>query len=276
MAEERETTLGGAPAAAAPPPVPDGLVSSPPASSAATPRRRSVRRIVIPIVAVVVVIAAFVGGQAYLNGLRYVSTDNAEVDGQLVPVGALHAGEVEAINVQVGSQVHKGEALARVLLPSTATGPILQSSVGQIGVRESVVAPFDGVVAATPIGVGSTVQPGQGIVDLVDPSQLYVNANIDEAQVKRVRAGQQVDVHIDSLNETLPGQVQAIVPASAASFSLLPPENNTTGNFTKVTQLVPVKIAVADLSNQPLLLGTSVEVTIHVGATPNSNEQTGP
>lgn len=264
MAEEREATLGGAPAAAPAPPTPDGLVSAAPP---ARPRRRSARRVAIPLVLVIVVIAAFVGGRSYLNGLQYVSTDNATVDGSLVLAGALHAGQVETINVQVGSVVRKGQVVARVVLPSTASGPIIPTSAAQINVRESVASPFDGVVAAIPVGIGSTVQPGQAIVDLVDPSQLFVTANVDETQVKRVRLGQQVDVRVDSLNETLAGQVQAIVPASAASFSLLPPENNTTGNFTKVTQLVPVRIAVAELSNQPLLFGTSVEVTIHVSQT---------
>jgi multidrug resistance efflux pump len=117
-------------------------------------------------------------------------------------------------------------------------------------------------VIAVPVGVGATVSPGQSIVTIVDPSSLYVNANIDETSVRRVAVGQQADVHLDALNQTVAGQVRSITPASAATFSLLP-QNNSAGTFTKVTQLVPVEISI-DVANEPLLVGTSAEVKIHV------------
>jgi multidrug resistance efflux pump len=61
---------------------------------------------------------------------------------------------------------------------------------------------------------------------------------------------------------TLPGQVEAITSASAASFSLIP-QSNTTGSYSKVVQVVPVKIAV-DYGNLPLIIGSSVEANIHI------------
>jgi multidrug resistance efflux pump len=215
--------------------------------------RRSFRRIVIPVVAVVAVIAVFVAVNAYLNSLWYVSTDNAQVDGTPVQVGSLNAGRVEAINVQVGSVVNKGDVVARVVLPT---------QVGSALVREGISAPFDGTVIDVPVGVGATVQPGQGIVTMVDPSTLYVNANIDETSVRHVAIGDPVDVHLDALNETVTGSVESITPASAATFSLLP-QNNSSGTFTKVTQLVPVKISIP-VQDSRLTVGTSAEVKIHV------------
>jgi multidrug resistance efflux pump len=235
-------------------PPPPGAPAAEAAPQPGRMRRPGLRRLVIPVIAVVVVVAAFVGGRAYLDNLWYVSTDNAQVAGTPVPAGVLNPGRVEAINVQVGSQVHKADVLARVALSTV---------VSSAAVREDVRAPFDGVVIAVPVGVGATVSPGQGIVVLVDPSSLYVNANIDESKIGRVQIGQPVDVHVDALNSTLRGQVQAITDASAATFSLLPSQNSSSGSFTKVAQLVPVQISV-DLSNQPLLVGTSVEVAIHV------------
>ncbi len=104
--------------------------------------------------------------------------------------------------------------------------------------------------------------PGQAIVTLVDPSQLYVNANIEEAKVERIKQGQAVIVHVDALNADVPGRVQAVTPATAASFSLLP-MSNASGNFNKVSQLVPVRISLLDASHAALL-GTSVEVKIKV------------
>jgi membrane fusion protein (multidrug efflux system) len=113
-----------------------------------------------------------------------------------------------------------------------------------------------------PVAVGASVAAGQTIVSIVDPSQLWVNANIDETQVGRVQVGQSVDVHVDTLNTDVPGRVEAITPATASSFSPLP-SNNSSGTFTKVTQLIPVRISV-NLGNRPALMGTSVEVKIKV------------
>jgi len=215
--------------------------------------RRSLRRLVVPVLVVVALIALVIGVNTYLNSLWFVSTDNAEVTGTPVPVGSLNAGRIEAITVQVGSIVHKGDVLARVVLPT---------QVSSAAVREGVAAPFDGTVIAIPVGVGATVSPGQGIVTIVDPSSLYVNANIDETSVRRVAIGQQVDVHLDALNQNVTGQVESVTPASAATFSLLP-QNNSSGTFTKVTQLVPVKVSIG-ITDQPLLVGTSAEVKVHV------------
>ena len=97
---------------------------------------------------------------------------------------------------------------------------------------------------------------------VVDPSQLWVNANIDETSVARLRVGQAASVHVDALGSDMPGMVEAITPAKAATFSLLP-SNSGAGSFNKVVQLVPVRIRVP-LGSQPALLGTSVEVKIRV------------
>jgi multidrug resistance efflux pump len=126
----------------------------------------------------------------------------------------------------------------------------------------SVQSPLDGVVLSVPTTPGATVQAGQALITVVDPSQMWVNANIEETNVSRVKVGQQVTVHVDALGTDVPGRVDSITPATANSFSLLP-TSNTSGNFTKVTQLVPVRISV-NLGNQPGLLGSSVEVKIQV------------
>jgi len=126
-----------------------------------------------------------------------------------------------------------------------------------------VRSPIDGVVAAVQGAEGATVAQGQPLVLLVDPSQLWVNANVDETKVARLQIGQEAEVHIDVLNATVPGRVEALTPATAATFSLLPQANNTTVNFTKVAQVVPVRIAV-HLGNSPGLLGSSATVRIRV------------
>jgi multidrug resistance efflux pump len=272
-APAHETTTNGAAAA------PNGAAAGHP-TAAATPSRalptnpipearprRGARRIILPaVLAVIVLGASYYGWDAYQNNVLYVSTDNAQLTGQPVQVGPTSAGRVASLSASVGATVHKGDVVAQVVLPSQVgmaqNGAPRVDFLGAADTRVDVVAPIDGVVIAVPSAVGSTVGAGQAVVTLVDPAQLWVNANIEETKVSRVRPGESVDVYIDALGATVPGRVVAVTPATGATFSMLP-ASNATGNFTKVTQLVPVRIAV-NLGNQPALLGSSVEVKIHV------------
>lgn len=235
----------------------------PPAPGA---RRRMLRRLILPVALVVVLVAGGVGFSMYREGQMYVSTDNAQLSGQPVQVGSMNAGRVALIGVKIGERIAHGDVLAEVALPSQVgvaqNGQPKLDFLGAADTRVSVVSPIDGVVIATPVAVGASVQAGQAIVSVVDPSQLWVNANIDETNIDRVHVGQPVSVHVDALNRDVPGVVESVTPATAATFSLLP-SSNTSGTFNKVAQLIPVRIRVW-LGDQPALLGTSAEVKIKV------------
>jgi multidrug resistance efflux pump len=227
-------------------------------------RRIFTRRVLLPVLGVIIIIGAFVGYNFWQQSQMFVSTDNAQISGQPVQVGSVNAGRVDAIMPNVGDQVHRGDVVASVALPSqVGVGQNGQPKMGFLGAGDTHVdiqAPVDGVVIAEPVAVGATVSAGQAIVSIVDPSQLWVNANIDETDFNRLKVGQPVTVHVDALNSDIPGKIEAVTPATAATFSMLP-TSNTSGNFTKVTQLVPVRISV-NLGNQPMLLGANVEVKI--------------
>ncbi|HLZ07811.1 MAG TPA: HlyD family efflux transporter periplasmic adaptor subunit, partial [Chloroflexota bacterium] len=158
---------------------------------------------------------------------------------------------------QVVAKVTVGQTLAM-----TSSGAAKVGFADTQNQETDVTAPLSGVIVARLADPGSTVAPGQPIVEVVDPTRLYVIANISEVDLGRVRVGESVDVTVDSLNVTLPGRVDAITPASAGSFSLIPPSNST-GNYSKVVQVVPVRVSV-DYGNLPLIVGSSVEVNIHV------------
>jgi multidrug resistance efflux pump len=246
-------------------------VSAAPAPQVAAPaaRRRPGflnRRVLLPILAIILLVVGVLGFNAWRESALFVSTDNAQLSGQPVQVGAMNAGKVESIMPGIGSTVHKGDVIAQVALPSqVGMGQNGQPKLGFLGAGDThvdVQAPVDGIVIAEPVAVGATVAAGQPIVSIVDPSALYVNANIEETNIARVRVGQPVTVHVDALGADIPGKVEAVTPATASSFSILP-SSNTSGNFTKVTQLVPVRISV-NLGNQPMLVGANVEVKIRV------------
>lgn len=265
VAAPASTAAATAPArpAQSPSPVtPPGQVTKP-----AAPKRGSkVRLIVVPILLALLAGAGYFGYHFYEDAQLYVSTENATITGQPVQVGSLATGRVARIVPRLGGRVQRGQVIAQVALPSEiGTYQNGTPRMGFLGASDSladVQAPIDGIVIALPAAVGDTVAPGQPVVTLVDPKALWVNANVEETHFGRLQVGQKVDVHVDALNATVNGTVEQMTPATASTFSLLP-SSNASGNFNKVAQLVPIRIAV-DLGDSPMLLGGSVEVRIHV------------
>ncbi len=121
------------------------------------------------------------------------------------------------------------------------------------------------MVSERQVQPGDYVNIGSSLISVVPLPDVYVIANYKETQLTRVKPGQPVEIVVDTFsNETLRGRVERISPASGSQFALLPPDN-ATGNFTKVVQRVPVRIALD--KGQPLLErllpGMSVETRIH-------------
>lgn len=131
-------------------------------------------------------------------------------------------------------------------------------------------APFDGVVSERQVQPGDYVNIGTNLISVVPLPNVYVIANYKETQLRRVRPGQRVDIVADTFSgEALIGRVERISPASGSQYALLPPDN-ATGNFTKVVQRIPVRIAFD--KGQPLLdrllPGMSVTTRIHADDDP--------
>ena len=127
-----------------------------------------------------------------------------------------------------------------------------------------IAAPFNGVVGEREVQPSDYVNIGTNLIDVVPLPDVYIIANYKETQLTRVKPGQPVEVKVDSFpGEPLRGRVERIAPASGSQFALLPPDN-ATGNFTKVVQRIPVRIAID--KGQPLLErllpGMSVETSI--------------
>lgn len=138
-----------------------------------------------------------------------------------------------------------------------------------------ITAPVDGTVGARSLRVGQYVQAGTQLMAVVPLDAVYVVANFKETQLTHVRAGQPVELIVDSFrNRTLHGHVDSLSPASGLEFALLPPDN-ATGNFTKIVQRVPVKIALDDHSLTGLLRpGMSAVPTVDTKATVVAERET--
>jgi membrane fusion protein (multidrug efflux system) len=133
--------------------------------------------------------------------------------------------------------------------------------------RATVVAPVSGVVAKRSVQLGQRVQPGAPMLAIVPLDQLWVDANFKEVQLRKMRIGQPVELHADLFGKDVVfhGRIAGLGAGTGAAFALIPAQN-ATGNWIKVVQRVPVRIALdpAELRAHPLRLGLSMQVKVDV------------
>jgi membrane fusion protein (multidrug efflux system) len=345
-------------------------------------RRRSGKAVALPIVILLAIVGLFWIGKTWLYNRAHESTDNAQVDGHIVPVLAkvggyvsavsiaendrvteggvlvqidsseLHAklaqaeGDLAAAEAAVGGNGGIGQADAAVLTASSQRASLdaqvtaaranearalsdlqrateladkqivsrqqldaaraaaeaasaqrdateRQAAAGsssvtsaQAGVRLAhariaaaqaardnaalqvafthITAPVAGVVSRKNVEVGQLVQPGQPLLSIVSDSGVWVTANLKETQLSDVRVGQPVELEVDAYDGCVAqGKVESIGAATGAKFALLPPDN-ATGNFTKVVQRVPVRVAIERGCGEGRSLRPGMSVVAHV------------
>jgi membrane fusion protein (multidrug efflux system) len=126
-----------------------------------------------------------------------------------------------------------------------------------------VTAEIAGSIAKRNVEPGQLVGPERPLMAIVDLQDTWIVANMKETQLKDIKPGQPADIEIDSFDGTLAGHVDSLAAGTGSRFALLPAEN-ASGNFTKVTQRIPVKIVLDHRDDARLLRpGMSAEVTIH-------------
>jgi membrane fusion protein, multidrug efflux system len=128
-----------------------------------------------------------------------------------------------------------------------------------------IAAPGDGLASRLSVHAGQMVNVGQPVIELV-PTATYIIANYKETQVGKMHAGQMAEITVDAFpGRKLRGKVESLSGGTGASFSLLPADN-ATGNFVKVVQRLPVRIAWVDLPSDVMMrVGLSADVTVEVG-----------
>ena len=151
-----------------------------------------------------------------------------------------------------------------------------QLSAANTNVEATILrATADGRIGDKSIRQGQFVQAASRLMTLVPKASLYVEANFKETQLGLMRVGQPVTIEVDALpGVELPGKLASIAPGTGAQFSILPPQN-ATGNFTKIVQRIPVRIAIsAGPETRKLLVpGMSVEVSVDTRSARNAAAQ---
>ncbi|HEY8037388.1 MAG TPA: HlyD family secretion protein [Methylobacter sp.] len=161
--------------------------------------------------------------------------------------------------------------LATLDIEITETEARLENALAQLALAKidlehtQIKAPIDGIIGNRGVQLGQLVRPGVALASLVQNSKIWVEANFKETQLQHMRLGQPVIIKVDAYPDLeLTGKVDSFSPASGSEFSILP-EENATGNFTKIVRRVPVKIAFDSIENiQILRPGLSVEVKVKV------------
>jgi len=134
----------------------------------------------------------------------------------------------------------------------------------------SVRAPVDGIFSNRLVSTGDFIQAGQRLGNVVPLDAVYIDANFKETQLRRLKPGQPVSVSLDAdSSREIQGTVQSLSPAAGQVFTLLPPDN-ATGNFTKITQRVPVRIAVSSAIAKENLLRAGMSVYVRVNTKPDA------
>ena len=207
------------------------------------------------VILIILVGGGFAAYSYYNNKVNYLSTDNAQIAGQQVTIYATANGKLTDWTGKIGSHFSKGDQIGTIL----SAGATPTSS----PVEMPITLPSDGTVVQSNAVKDNFVAAGTPLAQVFDLDHLWITANIQETDIDTIEVNQDVDIYVDAFpNTSLKGKVEQIGLATAGTFSLLP-SSNTSGNYTKVTQNIPVMISIEDNKGLNIVPGMNVTVRIH-------------
>ena len=180
------------------------------------------------------------------------------------------AGATQATAQLQNAQTAPEQVAAQRARASSADARVLQQRAAlqqaELNLQYATIkAPMKGIVSRKTVEMGQVVQPGQPLMTIIPLEEVWVTANFKETQLENMRPGQPALVEVDAYGgREFKGHVESLAAATGSRFSLLPPEN-ATGNFVKVVQRVPVRIAIDEKqdANQLLRPGMSVLAKVY-------------
>lgn len=217
--------------------------------------------VTVNVIVALIIVGLGIGAWYYAtNIMNFIITEDAQVQGDLSTISAPASGKIVKWNIKTGDTVKEGDVIAEIVAGNTEITDLPE----EVSVIETipVTAPADGTVIQSDGREGQVVAAGTPLFITVPLDQLFVTANIEEGELKGLKTGQDVDITLDAFpGRTFSGKVQQIGLATVSVFSLFPSEN-TSGNYTKVTQKVPVKIRF-DSVEKGMVPGLNATVKIH-------------
>ncbi|HEY8909560.1 MAG TPA: efflux RND transporter periplasmic adaptor subunit [Desulfosporosinus sp.] len=203
------------------------------------------KNLIFALIGILILAGVGVWSYFYLQSTTYFTTDNAKVTAELYNVVPLSSGRLVKINVAEGSLVSENEVLARL-----QNGSYLRS-------------PINGQVVKLNIVLNQMVSPTVPAAVIADTKHIYVGANVEETDIIKIKVGQEVTVQLDAYpGRDFKAHVKEINKVTQTALSGNATSFSTSGTYTKVIQLIPVKIVIDDVVNLDGLIGTNSTVKI--------------
>ena len=211
-----------------------------------TANRKISRPMIIAAVIVILLAGLGIGGYFMYEGSFYYQTDNAKVDTVIYQLTANASGQLIRMYVSQGEQVKAGQVLAQV-----EKGPYVRS-------------PIDGTVTDVKLQQGDYATASDVILVVAKTSDMYITANVEETNILKIQAGQSVSVSLDAYGRSFDGVVEDVNTVTSTKLSGSATSFTTSGTYTKVTQLIPVKIKLLDNVDLADIIGTNATVKIRI------------
>jgi len=211
--------------------------------------KRKINRSVLLIAAIVIVLVGVgIAGYSVYDGNFYYQTDNAKVDARVYQLTAPAPGTLEQMYVsRQGEAVKAGQMLARLTDNS------------------QIISPVDGTVIDIIMKQGDYVTPLNVVLVVANTPDIYITANVEETNILKIHQGQSVSVSLDAYGgQSFDGYVDEVQTVTSTKLSGSISSFTTSGTYTKVTQLIPVKIKLRDNVDLAGIIGTNATIKIKI------------
>lgn len=209
------------------------------------------------------------GGWVWYDSATYFTTEDAQVTADTVSVVPEVTAKIKTWDVREGDMVQGGQILGRqelgMLVSSLAlNAEALENTADSLVAKAAIKTPISGKVVQTTVMIGQVASPATVLATIADTEHMYIKANVEETNIFKIQPGQGVDIRIDAYpGVKFTGQVERVGQATHQAFNTFP-SLNTSGEFSKVTQLIPVRISLLDVGDRPLMMGMNTTVKIHL------------
>jgi len=211
-----------------------------------TANRKISKRLLVTVAIVIVLAGLGIAGYFIYEGNYYYQTDNAKVDAMVYQLTPSASGTLEKVYVFQDEIVKAGQVLAQVENSSLIRSPI------------------DGTVIDVNMQTGDYVTPANIVLVVANTSDIYITANVEETNILKIHPGQSVTVSLDAYGRSFDGYVDVVNTVTSTKLSGSFTSFTTSGTYTKVTQLIPIKIRLVDNIDLADIIGTNATVKIRI------------